>query len=132
MNALPTFPPLSKVKITDFETSFDALPVATPSGEVLWADVRIDYVLPGGLAPQVTIRVPVPYSVNDTADLRRSKALRNARELIDHACRAAGGVDSDDRTREAGGQAGPDASSDTGFQGIAQELGLTSPTTGPD
>ena len=79
----------STAKITDFETSFDAVPVASAEGEVIWADVRIDYIL-AGLAPTVTIRVPVPWSERDTPDERKSKALRCARQLIDHACRAAG------------------------------------------
>src|ERR1700712_1559032 len=48
---------MSSVKITDFETSFDVNPVATPKGEVIWADVRIDYIL-ASLVPRVTIRVP--------------------------------------------------------------------------
>jgi hypothetical protein len=34
-------------KITDFETTFDAVPVAAGDGEVIWADVRIDYLLAG-------------------------------------------------------------------------------------
>jgi hypothetical protein len=37
----------SLAKITDFETSFDAVPVASVEGEVIWADVRIDYLLSG-------------------------------------------------------------------------------------
>src|ERR1700754_1736637 len=79
----------STAKITDFETSFDAVPVASAEGDVIWADVRVDYVL-SGLTPTVTIRVPVPWSERDTSEERKSKALRCARHLIDHACRAAG------------------------------------------
>ncbi|MBA2587942.1 MAG: hypothetical protein H0U98_04880, partial [Alphaproteobacteria bacterium] len=40
-------PKPSTAKITDFETSFDAVPVASAEGEVIWADVRIDYILWG-------------------------------------------------------------------------------------
>lgn len=79
----------SAAKITDFETSFDAAPVTTAEGEVIWADVRIDYIL-AGLTPSVTIRNPVPWREGDTPEARKSMALRCARELIDHACIAAG------------------------------------------
>lgn len=76
-------------KILDLETTFDAVPVPSAEGDVIWADVRIEYKL-SGLNPTVTIRVPVPWEGADTAELRKSKALRCARQLIDHACRAAG------------------------------------------
>jgi hypothetical protein len=79
----------STAKITDFETSFDAVPAASAEGDVIWADVQIDYIL-SGLTPTVTIRVPIPWNQRDTPEERNSKALRCARQLIDHACRAAG------------------------------------------
>ena len=69
----------STAKITDFETSFDAVPVASEEGEVIWADVRIDYIL-SGLTPTVTIRVPIPWTESDTPEERKSKALRCARQ----------------------------------------------------
>lgn len=51
----------TSAKIVDFETSFDATAVPSPEGEVIWAEVRIDYIL-SGLSPSVIIRVPVPWS----------------------------------------------------------------------
>jgi hypothetical protein len=121
---------LAAAKITDFETSFDAVPVSTPDGEVIWADVRIDYIL-SGLTPCVTIRVPVPWSEQDGVDERKSKALRCARQLIDHACRAAGVA-----APEAEGEADTimevlDAATPSALEGIAQELGLAKPTAQP-
>ena len=123
-------PKPSTATITDFETSFDAVPVASAEGEVIWADVRIDYIL-SGLTPTVTIRVPVPWNERDTPDERKSKALRCARQLIDHACRAAGvgaaetEID-DNRVDEV-----LDAVTPTALEGIAQELGLAAPTSQP-
>jgi hypothetical protein len=107
----------STVKITDFETSFDAAPAASDEGEVLWADVRIDYRL-SGLTPKVTIRVPIPWNPNESIAQRKSAALRCARELIDHACRASG------LHQMAEAESGP-------LEGIAQELGLVPPKTAP-
>jgi hypothetical protein len=119
----------STAKITDFETSFDAVPVASPEGDVIWADVRIDYIL-SGLTPTVSIRVPVPWSERDTPEERKSKALRCARQLIDHACRAAGvgaaETEIDDSPAEF-----LDAVTPTALAGIAQELGLATPTAAP-
>lgn len=119
----------STAKITDFETSFDAVPVASPEGDVISADVRIDYIL-SGLTPTVTIRVPVPWSEHDTPEERKSKALRCARQLIDHACRAAGvgaaETEIDDSPVEV-----LDAVTPTALVGIAQELGLATPTAAP-
>src|ERR1700761_2347729 len=80
---------LARVRIIDFETSSDAQPVMTAGGEVVWSDVRIDYVL-AGLNPTVTIRVPVPWDASESAESRKSKTLRCARQLIDHACQALG------------------------------------------
>jgi hypothetical protein len=119
------------VKITDFETSFDAFPVTTREGEVIWSDVRIDYVLPSGQTPQVMIRVPILWSPYETTDQRRAIALRCARELIDHACRASGlgsqGVATDDGTSaDALESITPSA-----LEGVAQELGLAALTTKP-
>lgn len=120
----------STAKITDSETSFDAVPVASAEGEVIWADVRIDYIL-SGLTPTVTIRVPLPWNESDTSEERKSKALRCARQLIDHACRAAGvgsaetGID-DNPVEEV-----IDAVTPTALAGLAQELGLATPTAKP-
>ena len=123
-------PKPAAAKITDFETSFDAVPVPSTDGDVIWADVRIVYVL-SGLAPSVTIRVPVPWSESETSEERKSKALRCARELIDHACRAAG-VQAVDADVENGSVAEKlDAATPTVLEGIVQELGLAEPSAQP-
>ncbi len=77
--------------VTDLDTAFDAVPTDGPDGPVLWATVKIEYVL-SGLIPVVTIRVPVPYDPDEPEDRRRGKALRCARQLIDHACQVAGSL----------------------------------------
>ena len=120
----------STAKITDFETSFDAVPVASAEGDVIWADVRIDYIL-SGLTPTVTIRVPVPWNERDTPEERKSKALRCARRLIDHACRAAGVGAAETETDDNPVEEVPDAFTPTALEGIAQELGLATPTSKP-
>lgn len=117
-------------RITDFETSFEAIPVPSADGDIIWADVRIDYIL-SGLTPSVTIRVPVPWSEQDTQEERKSNALRCARQLIDHACRAAGVPNAEpDPDQDAVADA-LDAATPTIVEGIVQELGLTSPTSQP-
>ena len=120
----------STAKITDFETSFDAVPVASAEGEVIWADVRIDYIL-SGLAPTVTIRVPVPWNERDTPEDRKSKALRCARQLIDHACRAAGVGAAETEIDDSSVEEVLDAVTPTALEGLAQELGLATPTAKP-
>jgi hypothetical protein len=116
-------------KITDFETSFDAVPVSTPDGEVIWADVRIDYIL-SGLKPCVTIRIPVPWNERDSADERKARALGCARQLIDHACHAAGVVAQEPDIADTISLA-VEAVTPTALEGIAQELGLAKPTATP-
>src|ERR1700761_6493909 len=113
----------STAKITDFETSFDAVPVASPDGEVIWADVRIDYIL-SELTPTVTIRVPVPWNERDTTEERKSKALRCARQLIDHACRAAGVDAAESQIDDSPVEGVLEAVTPPALEGIAQELGL--------
>lgn len=120
----------STAKITDFETSFDAVPVASAEGDVIWADVRIDYIL-SGLTPTVTIRVPVPWNEGDTPEERKSKALRCARQLIDHACRAAGVGAAETETDDSRVEEILDAVTPTALEGLAQELGLATPTAKP-
>jgi hypothetical protein len=78
---------MKSVKIVDFETNFDAAPVITQNGEIIWGEVRIVYTV-SGIEPTVTIRVPVPWEANQTSEQRKSEGLRATRELIDHACRA--------------------------------------------
>src|SRR5665213_2610118 len=111
----------STAQITDFETSFDAVPVTSAEGEVIWADVRIDYIL-SGLTPTVTIRVPVPWNARDTPEERKSKALRCARQLIDHACHAAGMGPAETGIDDNGVEEVLDAVTPTALEGIAQEL----------
>ena len=108
-------------KITDFETTFDAVPVAVVGGEVIWADVRIDYLL-SGLAPSVVIRVPVPWNESETVEERKGRALRCARELIDHACRAAGVPSEEDSVSPSPAER-LDAATPAVLEGIARELG---------
>ncbi len=120
----------STARITDFETSFDAVPVASSEGDVIWADVRIDYVL-SGLTPAVTIRVPVPWNEIDTPEERKSKALRCARQLIDHACRAAGVGTEEAEIDDSPAEEVLDSVMPTALEGIAQELGLAQPTAKP-
>jgi hypothetical protein len=120
----------STAKITDFETSFDAVPVASAEGEIIWADVRIDYIL-SGLTPTVTIRVPLPWNERDRTEERKSKALRCARQLIDHACRAAGVGAAEMEADDSPVEEVLDAVTPTALEGIAQELGLAAPTATP-
>ena len=112
-------------KILDFETTLDVSPVPSADGEVIWADVRIEYIL-SDLKPTVTIRLPIPWREQDSPEERKAQALRFARQLIDHACLAAGvpagnpvGLATDDER-----DGGPSA-----LKGLAQELGLAAPTT---
>jgi len=80
MNAqLPT------AKIVDLTTTLDARPKLTASGVVLWASVELVYASPGA-SPKVTIRVPLPWSPEESEAERSHLALRAARQLIDHAC----------------------------------------------
>ena len=120
----------STAKITDFETNFDAVPVTAAEGEVIGADVRIDYIL-AGLTPTVTIRVPVPWNERDTAEERKSKALRCARQLIDHACRAAGVGAAETEVNEKPATDVINAVTPDALEGIAQELGLAAPAATP-
>ncbi|HEY2010904.1 MAG TPA: hypothetical protein VGH23_18085 [Rhizomicrobium sp.] len=76
-------------KVVDLATTLDSVPEHTVLGPILWASIRIEYTL-AGLAPTVDIRVPVPFEPSETEAERHAHALRRARLLIDHACRAAG------------------------------------------
>jgi hypothetical protein len=119
-------PKPAAAKILDFETTLDVSPVPSADGEVIWADVRIEYIL-SDLKPTVTIRLPIPWREQDSPEERKAQALRFARQLIDHACLAAGvpaanpvgGLATDDE-RDEGTSA---------LEGLAQELGLAAPTT---
>lgn len=119
---------LSTAKIIDLDTAFDATPVETAQGQVIWATVTIEYIL-SGLKPAVQIRVPVPWDGSEDRDSRRGQALRCARQLIEHACRAAGvGPPETEQMLESIGQAMETIVPST-LEGISQELGLAKPTT---
>ena len=90
---------VSGAKIVDLDVSLDATPVDTRLGPVVWASVTIQYTL-AGLSPCVTIRVPLPWREGETTQDRRAEALRCARQLIDHACRATGAMPEEDEDRD--------------------------------
>jgi hypothetical protein len=115
-------------KVTNLSTRFETLPVDTDKGPVLWADVRIEYIL-AGLTPTVDIRVPVPFEAGQTEAERKSLALRHARLLIDHACQAAGVPP--DKPVSALVQDAIEGIIPPALQGVAQELGIAPPTTKP-
>jgi len=115
-------------KLIDLKTVLDPEPVPSREGPIVWATVTMEYTL-AGLAPTVTISVPVPWLADETADERRARALGAARQLIDHACRAAGigPMEAADEPTESV----IDAITPPALEGLAQELGLTEPTRAP-
>jgi hypothetical protein len=118
----------NSAKVVDLATNFDQAPMDTPIGPILWATVRIAYTL-AGLAPTVDIRVPIPFEASETETERRAQALRSARLLIDHACRAAGIV-----PEETSGDPVDALIADvvpSALEGVSQELGISEPTAGP-
>ena len=118
-------------KITDLDTTIEAVPSDTPEGPIVWATVRIEYTL-SGLAPLVTIRVPVPYKEGDSEMERRAEAIRCARQLIDHACRAAGVGAAEPETADDNSlENAIEAVTPSVLEGITQELGLAKPTRQP-
>lgn len=116
-------------KIIDLDTSVDVVPVESREGPIVWATVKMEYTL-AGLNPLVTICVPVPFKDGDTQDERRAQALRCARQLIEHACRAAG-VGPAEPNNEGLAEAVVEGVAPSALEGIAQELGLSEPTTAP-
>jgi hypothetical protein len=112
-------------KLIDLKTVLDPEPVPSREGPIVWATVTMEYTL-AGLAPTVTISVPVPWLADETADERRAQALRAARQLIDHACRAAGigPMEAADEPSESV----IDAVTPPALEGLAQELGLGAKT----
>jgi hypothetical protein len=110
-------------KVVGLATCFDPVGLETPLGQVRWATVQIDYAM-AGLSPSVTIRVPVSVDQGAGEAELHSQALRNARLLIDHACRASG-IGNEEPA------AGPVQSLIAEMEGLAQELGLSDPTTRP-
>lgn len=115
----------SSAKVIDLSAAFDVGPEQSAEGPIVWATVRIVYSLQG-LSPDIAIRVPVPWNAQDTQEQRYAQALRSARQLIEHACRAVG---------VAPAEAGSDLIEDVveaitpaALEGVAQELGLASPS----
>jgi hypothetical protein len=102
-------------KVIDIQVSWDAAPAVTPSGPVFWATVEIQYTL-AGLAPAVSIRVPVECQADIGSEACRRQALQGARSLLNHAC---------------GAPAFSAADTEPLLEGLAQELGLTPPSTRP-
>lgn len=115
---------LSSAKVIDLDATFDPGPVESGEGPLIWATVRIAYTLEG-LSPDIAIRVPIPWDERETPDQRRTQALRAARQLIDHACRAVAPAEVE------AAQDIIDRIMPPSLEGIAQELGLTDPTAKP-
>jgi hypothetical protein len=112
----------SSARVIDLDAAFDTGPVESSEGPLLWATVRIVYTLQG-LSPDIAIRVPISWNAQETQEQRRDQALRAARQLIDHACRAVAPADVErDSMEDIIGAP---------LEGIAQELGLTNPTVRP-
>ncbi len=120
----------SAAKVVDLDTAFDAAPMESAGGPIIWASVTIAYTL-AGLSPTVTIRVPVPWRDGESPDQRRAQALRCARQLIEHACRAAGVVPQDAEPDTDTLDDVVEAITPSALEGVAQELGLSKPTTRP-
>lgn len=118
----------SAARVIDLETMFDSDPQDSVEGPVIWATVKIVYALQG-LSPALTIRVPVPWNAQESPAQRRAQALRSARQLIDHACRAGGIGPAEAETDPV--EDGMEGITPASLEGIAQELGLASPTTKP-
>jgi hypothetical protein len=117
-------PKPSSAKVVGLDTAFDAGPVESAEGPLIWATVRIVYTLQG-LSPDIAIRVPIAWNEQETQDQRRAQALRAARELIDHACRAVAPPEVETVEDII------DAITPSSLEGIAQELGLAAPTSRP-
>ena len=117
-------------KVTDLHTTVEPDTVDTADGPILWATVRMDYTL-SGVTPVVTIRVPIPFIDGQSETERRGQALRCARQLIEHACRAAGIGSAEPETEENPFEEAIDSVAPSALQGIAQELGLAKPTRQP-
>ena len=117
----------STAKLVEMQTRLDPEAVPSSVGPVLWATVRLDYVL-AGLSPSMTIRVPVAWDKAQTEEERAAHALRNARLLIDHACQHYGAAQEDAAPEPV---RATDMMLPSALEGLTQELGLTKPTTSP-
>jgi hypothetical protein len=121
---------LANAKIINFDITFDAAPVRSVEGQVVWADVWIDYAVTG-LVPTVTIRVPVPWNESDTRAERKDNALRCARELIGHACRTSAAGSDEAEGAASFGMQPLGATTPPALEGLAQELAMAKATTQP-
>jgi hypothetical protein len=72
----------------------------------------------------MTIRVPIEWDGNASDEAKRDLALRRARDLLDHACNAPGLARTTSAKMQPGEVVPP-------LEGLAQELGLSDPTTKP-
>lgn len=115
---------LTKAKLIDLQVTFDAQPLPIASGEITWAVVDLTYSA-SGVGAEMTIRVPVEWDGNASAEAKRDLALRRARELLDHACNAPG-------LARAASSKMPPADLTGPLEGLAQELGFSEPTTEPN
>jgi hypothetical protein len=114
---------LTKAKLIDLQVNFDAQPLPIAFGEITWASVDLTYSA-SGVGAEMTIRVPLEWDGNASDDAKRDLALRRARDLLDHACNAPG-------LARAASSKMPPADVTSPLEGLAQELGLSEPTTSP-
>jgi hypothetical protein len=117
-------------KIIDLDTTVDVVPVESREGPIVWATVKMEYTL-AGLKPAVTICVPVPWDADETQNQRRAQALRCARQLIEHACRAAGVGPLEAIDEDNAAQSVIDAITPIGIERLPQELGPSEPAPQP-
>lgn len=114
---------LTKAKLVDLQVTFDAQPLPIAFGEITWAIVDLTYSA-NGVGAEMSIRVPIEWDGDASDDAKRDVALRRARDLLDHACNAPG-------LARAATSKMPPAEISSPFEGLAQELGLSEPTTRP-
>ena len=109
-------PKLPDAKLIDLVTTIDSEVFTSQSGPMAWGTIEVCYISEG-YEPKVTIKVPVPVLPAQSEAQQRDEALRRARTLIDHACVAMGSQ--------------PAVPPDLGemLEGLAEELGIRSPTT---
>ncbi len=115
---------LTKAKLIDLQVTFDAQPVPIAFGEITWAVVDLSYSA-SGVGAEMTVRVPIEWDGNASDEAKRDLALRRARDLLDHACNAPG-------LARVSSSKMPPAEVTNPLEGLAQELGLSEPTTKPE
>ena len=113
--------------ITELRTVLDRGPMPSAGGKVIWADISIDFAL-SGMCPNISVRVPVPWSDSDSSEGRKEYALRLAREFFERACGALPAPHSALSREDA------QVAAETAMPGLAdfvRELGLTPSTDLP-